>query len=128
MIQSVLLKRCYDSVKAHFYVNELNNRGIYAFIFNEHSTDLIPFGDGGYLIHVNADDLAEASDIILELEKIDSAEEDFREATIDDIEYEKLKTERAENKKKNHHITMYILIGAIVLILLSYFLRGSILY
>jgi len=128
MIKSVLLKRCYDSIKANFYINELNARGIYAFLFNEHVTDLIPFGDGGYLIHVDIDKLDEATKIIEELEANEQKEEDFRDATMDDIEYEKLKTDRAELKKKQHRITNIILIALILIVLISYFIKGSILY
>lgn len=127
MIKSVLLKRCYSSIKANFYINELNNRGIYAFLFNEHTTDLIPFGDGGYMIHVEIDKLAEASDIILELEENEKAEEDFTEATMEDIEYEKLKTEREIETKKKHKILNIIVFGSILIILISYLLKGRIL-
>lgn len=126
MIQSVLLKRCYDSVKAHMYINELNNRGIYAFLFNEHSTDLIPFGDGGYLIHVNADQLDEAATIIEELEKQETKEAEFHDATMDDIEYEKLKSEQQKSNQKKHRIIMIGVIALIILILISYFITGSI--
>ena len=127
MIKSVLLKRCYDSIKAHFYVNELNSRGIYAFIFNEHVTDLIPFGDGGYLIHVNIDQLDEAATIIEELERNEQVEETFHDANHDDIAYEKLKTEREADKAKRHKITMAILVIAIALVLLKYLFDGKVL-
>ena len=127
MIQSVLLKRCYDSIKANFYINELNNRGIYAFLQNEHTTGLIPFGDGGYMIHVHIDKLDEAARIIEELEKNETAEVDFTEADQDDIAYEKLKTERKNKTSKRHRLTNIILIAGIILLLVIYILRGQIL-
>ncbi len=124
MIRSVLLKKCYNKLKANLYLNELNSRGIYTFIQNEHVTDMIPFGDGGYELHVDIDKLDEALTIIEKMDSNYKEEEDFREATKEDIEYEKLKTDRAKAQNRKS-VWTYIILGIAILLLLFVFLNRN---
>ena len=127
MIKSVFLKSCFSKLKANLYINELNSRGIYAFLKNEHTSEIIPLGGGGHDIHVDIDRLDEALTIIEEMDANYEKEESFHEATQEDIEYEQLKQQRAVEKKKSD-VRSYILLGfSIVILLIAYLLRNKIL-
>ena len=127
MIKSVLLKKCHSKLKANLYINELNSRGIYTYISNEHTTDMIPFGDGGYELRVEIDKLDAALVIIEEMDANYKAEEEFYDATHDDINYEKLKTDRQIAKDKRQKLTYVLLALFILLLLTAYVFRNAIL-
>lgn len=124
MIRSVLLKVCFEKIKANLYVNELNSRGIYAFIANENTSDIIPLGGGGYEVHVDIDKLDEALTIIEKMDKNYEKEEDFREATQEDIAYEKLKHERSDTKKSVSMMS-YLIVGILIAMLLIVFISRN---
>ena len=127
MIKSVLLKKCHSKLKANLYLTELNSRGIYAFISNEHTTDMIPFGDGGYELRVEITRLDDALTIIEEMDDNYQAEEEFYEATKDDIAYEKLKNDRKVAREKRDVMTYILLAIIIISIVTIYALRNRIL-
>ena len=127
MIKSVFLTSCFSKLKANLYVNELNSRGIYTFLKNEHTSEIIPLGGGGHEIHVDIDRLDEALTIIEEMDANFEKEESFHEATQEDIEYEQLKQRRALEKEKSN-VRSYILLGvAIAILLIAYLFRNKIL-
>jgi len=127
MIKAVFLKTCFSKFKADLYINELNSRGIYSFIANEASSDLLPWGGGGYELQVDADKLDEALTIIEEMDANYEAEENFHDATKEDIEYEKIKTEREEERNSGSWLTYFVMGVAIVLLLIVYVFRNKIL-
>ena len=106
--------------------NARYGRGIYTFIENEHYTDMIPFGDGGYELRVEIDKLDKALTIIEEMDASFQKEEDFHEATQEDIAYEKLKNDRKEWKRKRDVFTYILLTLFIILLLASYIYRNRI--
>jgi hypothetical protein len=85
---------------------------------------MIPFGDGGYELHVDIDKLDEALTIIEKMDSNYKEEEDFREATKEDIEYEKLKTDRAKAQNRKS-VWTYIILGIAILLLLFVFLNRN---
>lgn len=127
MIKSVLLKKCHSKLKADLYINELNSRGIYTYISNEHTADMIPFGEGGYELRVEIDKLDAALKVIEEMDENYVAEEEFYEATQEDIAYEKLKSERQKIKNKRDKLTYILLSLFILLLLIAYISKNSIL-
>ena len=125
MIKSILLTIVQDSMKANFIVNELNNRGIYAFINNEHTTDIIPYASNGYMIHVEMDKFEDANVFLEEIKDRDIAEPDFKEADKQDIEYEKLKTERKAMIAKSQRIFLWIVFAIATALLIRYCTTGA---
>jgi len=87
----VLLKKFYSPTETSLYQARLNEIGIDSFLSNSNVTGLMPFGDGGYHLHVRSSDLEEASKIVkqLDIQNQTPLDEDFRDATLEDIEYQK---------------------------------------
>lgn len=108
-------------------MNELKSRGIYAYLAGEHTTNLIPFGDGGYKIHVDADRLDEAMTILEEMDDNFNKEDDFREADQEEIEYEQLKNDRAVQKESRSKMSNVIIVVVILILIVLYIIRGQIL-
>ena len=88
---------------------------------------MIPFGDGGYELRVEIDKLDAALVIIEEMDANYKAEEEFYDATHDDINYEKLKTDRQIAKDKRQKLTYVLLALFILLLLTAYVFRNAIL-
>lgn len=119
MIKSIFLYETTDSIKANLYINELNSRGIYAFINSEHTTDIIPFVVGGYRIHVNADQFEDASELIDKLESgssIDSESPEYINAAE--------QTETIKSNDNTHKIIIGIMIVIAILFIIKYSIGG----
>ncbi len=117
----VLLKKFYSSTETSLYQARLNEVGIDSFLSNSNVTGLMPFGDGGYHLHVRAADLEEATKIVNQLDKQNQTplDEDFRDATMEDIEYQK------ELNSKNDPIftnLIWAIIGILILLGLALYL------
>lgn len=125
MIKSILLTTVQDSIKANFIVNQLTNQGIYAFINNEHTTDIIPYASSGYQIHVELDKYEEASEFLDEIKDKDLAEPDFKEADEQDIEYEKLKSQRKAMIQKSQRIFLWVVFAIATALLIRYCTTGA---
>lgn len=87
-----IIRRFYSNVEANIYYLRLKEAGISCFLSQENISTILPLSDGGVFINVAVDQIEEASDIMnnidLEIEK-NKNEKDFREATVEDIYYEK---------------------------------------
>ena len=90
-IKLVIVKRFVFEARANIYAAYLREAGIKCFISNSTTGTLIPFVNGGFLLHVSENDLDEAMVLIGELDKNEAApkDEDYRDADISDIEYAK---------------------------------------
>ncbi len=88
-VKLVIAKRFVFEARANIYAAYLREAGIKCFISNSATGTLIPFADGGFLLHVSENDLDEALELIREMDLNASVpvEEDFRDATLSDIEY-----------------------------------------
>ena len=118
--QLVIVRRFVNEPQAAVYQAILHNAGISCFLSNTHTGTLIPFVNGGFLLHVMKDDVQDALQIIQKLDenartRVDT---DYRDADLGDIAYEKAIYEhetRIQNGRSN-----YWIIGAIVLFILCY--------
>lgn len=125
-VKIVIAKRFYNEALAHLYKSKLKDQGIESFISNATTSTLIPFGDGGFTLHVRQSDLEEVNSIIQEVDTDLSytSDQDFRDADHDDIQYEKEVWEY-ENKLKRSSLSksiFYIILLILFMVALSYFL------
>ena len=92
-IETAMVKTFTFEGEAHLYAAQLRAAGIVCFIAESSTSNLTPFVYGNIRLFVRKVDCAEAMRIIADLDKQEAPEEDFREATREDIEYERRKHE-----------------------------------
>lgn len=115
--RQVLVASYYDSVRAHFAVNTLQNAGIEAFLQNEIMSDMMPFGDGGYLIRVFESDVVKAK---YELNKL----QEHVQIDTDEGEY----LHSSSHIFKDNPYLLYLLVFLLIAILIvSYLFQGKVL-
>ena len=97
-VRIVLVKSFDDRIVASVYAARLKEEGIPCFISSSRITDVLPTGFSGMGLHVRETDVKMANRIIAKMDFLSQKEieEDFREATLDDIEFQK-----ALNQKNN---------------------------
>ena len=127
-VRVVILRRFVYEAQANIYAARLHEAGIDTFISNATTGSMLPFIPGGFVMHVAESDLEEARHILKELDdnlKVQS-NLDYRNADLEDIEYEKSvylheqKMERREGK----YFAILIIILAVVLSALYAFFGG----
>ena len=85
----IIIKKFYSEQIARLYESRLQDAGIPCFLSNTTTTTLVPFGDGGVSLHVQETDVDRAMKVIRELDSNQDRipEEDFSNASLEDIEY-----------------------------------------
>lgn len=88
-VKLVIAKRFVFEARANIYAAYLRESGIKCFISNSATGTLIPFVEGGFLLHVSENDLEDALELIREMDENAAlpVEEDYHDADISDIEY-----------------------------------------
>ena len=115
--KQVIVARYYDSIRAHLAVNALQNSGIEAFLQNEFMSDMMPFGDGGYIIRVFDSDVVKAKH---ELNKLQAQ---IHETPIEDEK----KVATASIFKDNPYLLYVLIFLLISFLILSFLFRGRVL-
>lgn len=110
----VIIRTFYFESEARLYAARLKEASIPCFISNANTVTAFPMGNGGIGLHVKQKDAKNAREIVEQLDQNNNMDvnEDFRDADLEDIEYQKALT---GNQKVDWN---YILI-IIILILLT---------
>lgn len=89
-VKYVIARRFIAEPIAALYAAKLKSEGVACFISNSNTGTLIPFANGGIILHVPEHEYDDAMEIIRELDSNANRrqEEDFRDADLEDIEYE----------------------------------------
>jgi len=125
-IKIVIVKRFYNETLAHLYRSKLKNHGIDSFISNATTSTLIPFGDGGFTLHIKHTDIEAAKELIRDFDKAlkYTSDQDFRDADHDDILYEKEVWEYENNLRRSSFSKsiIYLVVLILMMLAISYFL------
>jgi len=104
---------CTDS-EAYLYAARLREAGIDCFVSNSHTIAAVPLGNGGIGLHVRATDLAAALQLIKEIERQPPTEQDFRDANLAEIEYER-SVHHSKNSANYWIILLIIIFGGLLI-------------
>ena len=121
-----IIRKFYNESEATLYKIRLEDQGISCFISNAISSTILPFNDGGVILHVKDTDIEEALTIIENIDKETALpkDEDFKDADMGDIFYEKSRYDhemRLEKSDKRELWIFYALIIAILIYVVLYF-------
>lgn len=111
----ITIRKFVSLQKAELFAAALRDRGIPAVINHSHLSSLLPIGEISLSIPESAEE--EARHILdeMELNEVQEVEEDFREADLDDIYYQK---ELDARSKKRINLGLLIVLLAIICLLL----------
>lgn len=121
-VKFVIIRNFIHPAEARIYEVRLLEAGIRCFLSNTNTSQLLPFSDGGIALHVAKHMLEDAREVIhqLDIEASLPADDDFREADLDDIEFARKMNERDIRLRKGDGrwiLILLILIGIVLLIL-----------
>ena len=123
----VIAKRLRSEAEAAVYAARLREVGIDSFVSNSHAGTLIPFVNGGFLLHVREEDLERAGEIMSELDQLAQVrvDGDFRDADHGDIAFEKAITDHESwvRSDKNNLIAVGFVLLVIAALILAQWLR-----
>lgn len=112
----IAIKYFYFESKARLYSARLESEGIPSFVSNSNAITAVPLGSPGIGLHIKKRDLDQARAIILRMDQIaemESADEDesFRDADLDDIDYQRKLHEQKDGGSKiiNYLIAIIII-------------------
>lgn len=123
-IKIVVVKYFYFDSEAHIYAARLRAAGIKSFVSNSNTIAAVPLGEGGIGLHVRDRDLAEATRIVYKLDQQEGDlhnNQDFREADLAEIEYER---QVHYNKNFVNKKLLFFICIIISLVILRAFLRA----
>lgn len=120
-VKVCIARRFFNEASARLYQTILGEEGVESFISNSITSTLIPFGEGGFILHVRESDLKLAREIMKEIDK--KLEQypagDFTDADLEDIHYEKQVWEydqRLKNSTPRSGILILIITLSILII------------
>lgn len=121
----IILKYFAAESQAHIYAARLKEEGIACFVSNSHVGTILPLGGSANIaLHVKATDGERAGEILAQMDyqQRTGSEQDFRDANLEDIEYE-----RQLHEGNDRQFWWWVIIIAIVTILLVLraYLRGA---
>ena len=124
----VILRRFVHEGQANIYAARLHEAGIDTFISNATTGGMLPFIPGGFVMHVAETNYEDALEII---EKMDDnlkvqSNLDYRNADIEDIEYEHsvYRREQKMERREGKYIAIFIIVLALILSALYAFFGG----
>lgn len=111
----VTVKYFYFESEARLNAARLKKEGINCFVSNTNAITAFPLAEGGIGLHVKEKDLERATEIVMEMHenKISEPDQDFNEADLDEIEYQKALNEPPI--KPQHYIFLAIIVLLILL-------------
>ncbi len=128
-IKLIIVRRFINEAKANIYAAFLREEGVQCFISNSTTGTLLPFANGGYLLHIAERDLEETNEILTILDQNDAThvDQDYRNADLADIAYEKAIYDHDKRNEKGSGRYLAILLIVLALIASAFFafVRGS---
>ena len=130
-----IIRRFYSSVEANIYFLRLKGAGLNCFLSHENISTILPLSDGGVSLNVAGDQFKSASELIIKIDlekEKNKKSENFRDATVEDIYYEKEVVEyekRLESGWLNSEIVTALIFMlfflVIILIIINFFFPYS---
>lgn len=128
-IKLIIVRRFFNEAKANIYAAYLRGEGVNCFISNTTTGTLLPFVNGGFLLHIAERDLDETNDLLDRLDKKASEriEQDYHDADLADIAYEKAISDYDNRLAKGggRYIAMVLIVLALLLGAIFAYVRGS---
>jgi len=118
----IQIKTFYFSTEAGVFAARFKDEGIPCFVSHANTVSVMPMGDGGVGLHIFEDHKSRALQLIKEMEQNlqNDPDEDFREADLDDIEFERRLN---ENRQTVAPWTYKLAIGLVVALMILALLR-----
>ena len=124
-VKVILIKRFVFSNEAYLAAASLKAEGIDCFVSNSTMGTLVPFSEGGFTLHINEEDSEHATNILRRFENPTPEEDDFREADLAEIAYEKEVREQEEMiEKASPQFALYIFAALILVSLLIFVIKN----
>ena len=116
-VKLIIVRRFFNEARANICAAYLRGEGVQCFISNSTTGTLLPFVNGGFLLHIAERDLKEANDLLEKLDQNASTriDEDYHDADLSDIAYEKAISDH--DKRIENGSGRYLAIVLIVLAL-----------
>jgi hypothetical protein len=128
-VKLIIVRRFINEAKATIYAAYLRGKGVHCFISNTTAGTLLPFINGGFLLHIEERDLEETNDLLDKLDQNASTrpDEDYRDADLADIAYEKAVSDydRRLEKSGGRSLAVLLIVIALILSALFAFVRSS---
>jgi tetrahydromethanopterin S-methyltransferase subunit F len=131
----VIIRRFYSNVEANIYFLQLQDSGIACFLSQENISTILPLADGGVFLNVASDQIPEANELISKIDQENEnnkKDENFRDATVEDIYYEKEIVEynkRLEGGWLNGEIVMVVIfmlfVVTVIMLVVNFFFPFS---
>ena len=96
-MEFMILRRFYSNIEANIYLIRMKEAGINCFLSSDNISTILPLSDGGVLLNVSEDQIHEAANLLVQInaEEMEVVQnEDFRDATKEDIYYTKMVKDR----------------------------------
>ncbi len=124
----VTIKYVSDSLKGQLMLSALADKGIQALQIHDTLSTVLPLGIGSSQIQVKPDFVEEAIRIIADVEAkfVERPEDDFREASKEDIFYEKSINDEEEKLKNANILPMYIVFAILIVGLVVAYLNSMV--
>ncbi len=125
-IKVVIVKYFFLESVARLYSARLREAGIPSFIANANAITAFPLGGGGITLHIRERDLPAAQKIVQTLDEQGSmpADEDFRNASIEDIEFQRELQKQEDDPKKAYPLVVIFFVFIIILVILRAIARA----
>ena len=123
-VKVILIKRYVFSNEAYLAAASLKAAGIDCFVGNSTMGTLVTFSEGSFTLHINEKDQEAAISLLKDFENPLPSEEDFRDASQEDIEYEKQVREQEELvEKASPKMAMKLLIALLIFTLIFFLIK-----
>jgi|GEM_PF-6476043 len=128
-VKLIIVRRFINEAKANIYASYLRSEGVDCFISNTNTGTLLPFINGGFLLHIAERDLEETHRLLERLDQNASTrvDQDYRDADLTDIAYEKAISDhdRRLEKGDGRYLAMLLIVLALILSAFFAYVRGS---
>ena len=118
-VKVVIVKYFFLESIARLYSARLREAGVPSFIGNANAITAFPLGGGGITLHVREKDLPVAKKIVdeLDLQAKTPVEEDFRDASQEDIDFQRtLQAEQDPSRSYPLLITFFVFIIIVIIL------------
>lgn len=127
-VEFVTVKTSNETLKMNLILNKLEHAGIKSILIHDNMSTLLPLNLGKSQIQVPKQYQEKALKIISEFERNESThiDQDFRDATLEDIHFEESVQLHNEKLKKANKLPIYIIIFGIIVFLMVFLLNSQI--